>query len=137
MDTQKVVLVADDDYDNFLLTMDAVKKARLNCQLYWVKDGEELMDYLLHRGAYGNAKQAPAPNLILLDLNMPKKSGHEALQEIKSDASLAGIPVVMLTVSNAKEDIEQSLKLGADSFINKPANFDVFVDFMKVLKKYL
>ncbi len=137
MDSRKILLVADDDYDNFLLTMDAVKEASLECDLYWVKDGEELLEYLKRRGAYTDPSQAPMPHLILLDLNMPRKTGHEALKEIKEDEALAEIPVVVLTVSNVKEDMEKSLALGADSFMNKPHSFDRLVDFMRVLKKYL
>ncbi len=137
MTPQKTVLIADDDYDNFLLTMDAMKQAGLDCELYWVRDGEELLDYLRRRGAYQSAQAAPRPNVILLDLNMPKKTGHEALEEIRSEPSLSEIPVIVLTVSNRQEDIRRSLKLGAQSFISKPSSFEVLVDFMKVLKKYL
>lgn len=133
----KTLLVADDDYDNFLLTMDAVREAGMDCELYWVKDGEELLDYLFHRGAYENPAQSPAPSLILLDLNMPKKTGHEALKEIKAHPTLGEIPIVVLTVSNVKADMDTSLALGAKSFINKPHSFERLVEFMKVLKKYL
>lgn len=134
---RKKILVADDDHDNFILAMDALKEAGLECDLCWVRDGEELLDYLYHRTPYEDRTQAPIPDLILLDLNMPKKTGHEALKEIKADPALAGIPVVVITVSNAKEDMDRSYALGADAFIRKPHNFDRLVDSMKELKKYL
>ncbi|HTL70825.1 MAG TPA: response regulator [Candidatus Eisenbacteria bacterium] len=137
MSDRKTLLVADDDYDNFILTMDALREAGLDCELYWVKDGEELMDYLLRRGAYDDPDHSPMPHLILLDLNMPRKTGHEALKEIKAHPTLAEIPVVVLTVSNIKEDMEKSLALGASSHLNKPMSFERLVEFMKVLKKYL
>lgn len=134
---RKKILVADDDHDNFVLAMDALKEAGVECDLCWVRDGEELLDYLYHRTPYEDRTQAPTPDLILLDLNMPKKTGHEALKEIKADAALAGIPVVVITVSNAKEDMDRSYALGANAFIKKPHNFDRLVDSMKELKKYL
>ena len=137
MSDPKNLLVADDDYDNFILTMDALREAGMDCELYWVKDGVELMDYLLRRGPYEDASHAPMPNLILLDLNMPRKNGHQALKEIKAHPVLAEIPVVVLTVSDIKEDMEKSLALGASSYVNKPKSFERLVEFMKVLKKYL
>ena len=134
---RKHILVADDDYDNFLLTMDAAKEAGLECDLHWVKDGEELMDYLLRRGAYRVSNSSPVPSFILLDLNMPKMNGHEALKEIRSNPGLAGIPIIILTVSTAEEDIVRSYELGANAYISKLQNFDLLVRFMKSLKKYL
>lgn len=136
-EARKIVLVADDDYDNFLLTMDAMKEAAVDCDLYWVKDGEELLEYLHRTGTYGSAEHAPHPNLILLDLNMPRKTGHEALAEIKADPALAEIPVVVLTVSSQPEDRDRSLRLGATSFLSKPQSFERLVEFMRVLKKFL
>ncbi len=133
----KKILVADDDRDNFILAMDALKEAGLECDLCWVRDGEELLDYLYHRSPYEDETLAPVPDLILLDLNMPKKNGHEALRDIKADPVFAAIPVVVLTVSNAKEDMERSYALGAVGFIKKPHNFDRLVDSMRDLKKYL
>jgi CheY-like chemotaxis protein len=134
---RKKILIADDDYDNFVLAMDAMKEAGLECDLCWVKDGEEVLDYLYHRPPHEDPVHAPFPDLILLDLNMPKKNGHEALKEIKADPALAGIPVVVLTVSRANEDRNRSYALGANAFISKPHNFDRLVDSMRELKKYL
>src|SRR3954454_1823609 len=100
-----VILLVDDDEEDLQMTIDALKQSRLGNDLRVTRDGEELMDYLLHRGAYADPGEAPTPGLILLDLNMPKKDGREALAEIKSNASLRKIPVIVLTTSKAEEDI--------------------------------
>src|SRR5450432_3637115 len=100
-----VILMADDDEDDILLTHKALQKGKLLNTLYSVQDGEELLDYLLQRGKYTDPATAPRPGLILLDLNMPKKDGREALKEIKSDSALKSIRVVILTTSKAEEDI--------------------------------
>lgn len=136
-DTRKHVLVVDDDYDNFLLLLDAVKEAGLDSHFYWVKDGEEMLEYLRRTNAYKDAASAPRPDLILLDLNMPRKNGHEALAEMKAEPAIADIPVVVLTVSIDEDDRNRSLALGAQSFQCKPQNFSRLVEFMRVLKKYL
>jgi len=134
---KKKILIADDDFDNFLLTIEAANEAGLNCDYYWVKDGEELVEYLYHKGAHSNPEEAPFPDLVLLDLNMPRKNGHEALEEIKTDPRFMSLPIVVLTVSNAQSDIDKSYRLGAHSFVRKPANFSLLVSFMKALRKYL
>jgi len=100
------------------------------------KDGVELMDYLLRRGEYTDASTAPRPGLILLDLNMPKKDGREALSEIKADKRLRHIPVVILTTSQAEEDILRTYDLGVNSFISKPVTFDALVDIVKTIGHY-
>ena len=130
------VLMADDDPDDRLLTQHAFKKSRLGSDLRFVEDGEELMDYLRRRGKYRNPATSPRPGLILLDLNMPRKQGHEALQEIKTDARLRQIPVVVLTTSRTPEDIVRTHDLGANSFISKPATFDEMLEMVKGLAKY-
>jgi CheY-like chemotaxis protein len=94
------------------------------------------MDYLYHRGQYTNSKVAPRPGLILLDLNMPKKDGREALREIKADINLRKIPIVVLTTSRAEEDIYRTYDLGANSFIIKPVTFASLVEVMKTIGKY-
>ena len=103
--------------------------------LRFVNDGEDLMDYLARRGAYAGAN-APRPGLILLDLNMPRKDGREALAEIKADPELRKIPIVVLTTSRAEEDIFRTYDLGVSSFITKPVTFEGLVDAMKVLAEY-
>ena len=113
-----------------------MQEAQVLNPLYRVKDGEELMDFLLLMGKYSSRAEAPLPSLILLDLNMPKKDGREALQEIKAHADLRKIPVVVLTTSEAKEDITQCYELGASSYIKKPVSFDGLVKALKALKQY-
>lgn len=131
-----VILMADDDEDDILLTKKALEKGKLLNPLHTVQDGEELLDYLLHRGQYVENKNAPRPGLILLDLNMPKKDGREALREIKSQDALRDIPIVVFTTSKAEEDIYRSYKLGVNSFITKPVTLDSLIDVMQTLGKY-
>jgi CheY-like chemotaxis protein len=131
-----VILMADDDADDRLLTQDAMTDARVINDLHFVTDGEELMEYLYRRGRYADAVSAPRPGLILLDLNMPKKDGREALKEIKADPNLRRIPVVILTTSKAEEDIYRSYDLGANSFITKPVTFEGLVELMRVMGRY-
>lgn len=119
-----------------MMIKDALEESRLANDLHFVKDGEELMDYLFRRNAYVAMANAPRPGLILLDLNMPRKDGREALREIKSDTELRGIPVVVLTTSKAEEDIYRTYDLGVNSFITKPVAFDGLVELMKTLGKY-
>lgn len=131
-----VILMADDDEDDILLTKKALEKGKLLNPLHTVQDGEELLDYLLRRGLYEDHKNAPRPGLILLDLNMPKKDGREALREIKSRDELKDIPIVVFTTSKAEEDIYRSYKLGVNSFITKPVTLDSLIDVMQTLGKY-
>jgi CheY-like chemotaxis protein len=131
-----IILMAEDDPDDRMLTKDALQEARLANDMYFVEDGEELMDYLYHRGKYADPKSSPLPGLILLDLNMPRKDGREALKEIKGDHDLRQIPIVILTTSKAEEDILRSYDLGVNSFIIKPVTFEALVDVMKTLAKY-
>ena len=131
-----VILMADDDADDRMLTKDALTESRVLNDLRFVEDGEELLDYLKGRGAYTDRERAPRPGLILLDLNMPKKDGREALKEIKADPELRRIPVVVMTTSKAEEDVYRSYDLGASSFITKPVTFDRLVELMKTLGQY-
>jgi CheY-like chemotaxis protein len=131
-----VILMADDDDDDRLLTRDALAESHLDGDLRFVEDGEELLDYLLHRGKYEQPASAPSPGLILLDLNMPKKDGREALREIKTDPELRRIPVVVLTTSKADTDVGRLYDLGANSFISKPFQFDALVKVMQILSQY-
>ncbi len=130
------ILLADDDDDDCMLAQEALAESDGAIDLRLVHDGEELMDYLHHRGNYAIANLAPRPNLILLDLNMPKKDGREALQEIKSNEQLRQIPVVILTTSNAEEDVYRCYELGANSFIIKPFSFQDLVEVMRMINKY-
>ena len=130
------ILLADDDADDRMMAADALEESRLANDLKCVEDGEELMDYLRHRGKFAGSNEAPRPGLILLDLNMPRKDGREALKEIKADPELRSIPVIVLTTSKAEEDIYRTYDLGVNSFITKPVNFESLVAVMKALGKY-
>jgi CheY-like chemotaxis protein len=130
------VLIAEDDEDDRLLIEEALEENNLLNNLYFVENGEELMDYLYHRGAYTDQSLFPRPNIILLDLNMPKKDGREALKEIKEDPYLKSIPIIVLTTSKAEEDILKSYDLGVNSFISKPVNFDSLVNIMETFSRY-
>ena len=130
------ILIADDDEDDRLLTQDALTESRVLNKLYCVADGVELLQYLNREGEYQDKAKSPRPNLILLDLNMPRKDGREALKEIKANPELKGIPVVILTTSKQEEDKVKGYNLGAASYITKPVNFEGLVDLMKTLGKY-
>ncbi len=131
-----VILYAEDDDDDFLLVKDAFQESKLQTDLRRVKDGEELMNYLLRENSFKDEEKYPWPKIILLDLNMPKKDGREALKEIKSNPQLRRVPVVVLTTSRAEEDVHRTYDLGVNSFIRKPIHFDKFVDIIKTLDKY-
>lgn len=130
-----VILMADDDDDDFMLTQKALKESKLLNTLVRVKDGEELTDYLLKKGEY-ESKETLRPGIILLDLNMPRKDGREALKEIKEHENLRNIPVVVFTTSKAEEDIYRSYQLGVNSFITKPVTFANLLEVMKSLGRY-
>jgi CheY-like chemotaxis protein len=130
------LLCAEDDADYRLLTRRALKASRLENDVRFVEDGEELMDYLHRRGKYAEPGTAPTPGLILLDLNLPRKDGREALEEIKQHPELRRIPVVILTTSNAEEDVMKTYSLGASSYIRKPVNMTSLVDIMSTLGHY-
>lgn len=129
-----VILMADDDDDDYLLTKKALEESKLLNTLVRVEDGEQLLDYLNARGEYKST--AVRPGVILLDLNMPRKDGREALKEIKSDPNLSDIPVVIFTTSKAEEDIYRSYQLGSNSFITKPVTFENLITVMKALGTY-
>ena len=129
------ILMADDDADDRMLAEDAMRESRLGNSFRCVEDGQELMDYLNHAGKYA-AANAPRPGLILLDLNMPRKDGRQALEEIKSNPELRRIPVVILTTSKTEEDVLRSYDLGANSFITKPVTFDRLVEIVRSLGNY-
>jgi len=128
--------MADDDADDRKMTKEAFEESRIANDLRFVEDGVELTDYLYHRGKYSNPADSPYPALILLDLNMPKKDGREALKEIKADNKLNRIRIIILTTSKAEEDIYRTYDLGACSFITKPVTFVALVDVIKIVGKY-
>jgi two-component system, response regulator len=131
----KAILMAEDDPDDRLLSREALEEANLELELVFVQDGEELIDYLEHKGTY-SGKTSPRPCLILLDLNMPRKDGREALREIKENPALRQIPVVVLTTSRAEEDIMRCYDLGVSGYITKPVQFNELVEIMRTLGEY-
>ena len=131
-----LILMADDDSDDRLLVKDAMAECGWAGDLRFVENGEELLDYLMRCNRYSQPDLAPRPGLILLDLNMPRKDGREALREIKADAELRRIPVVVFTTSKADTDIGRLYDLGANSFISKPIQFDALVSVMRILGQY-
>ncbi len=130
------ILVADDDPDDRLMIKEALEEARLANGIDFVEDGVDLMDYLQRRGKHTDRPGSSNPDLLLLDLNMPRKDGREALEEIRADSDLKRIPVIVLTTSAAEEDIAQTYDLGASSFITKPVSFDDLVRTMKTMTDY-
>lgn len=130
------ILMADDDPDDRQLTREAFEESRLTNDLRFVEDGEELLDYLYRRGKYADPESSPRPSIILLDLNMPRKDGREALQIIRSDPNLRAIRVIILTTSKAEEDMLRSYDLSAASYITKPVTFDRLVEVVRALGKY-
>jgi CheY-like chemotaxis protein len=130
------ILMAEDDPDDRFLAREALEEARLANDLHFVQNGEQLMDYLFHRGEYADPGDAPRPGLILLDLNMPRKDGRQALREIKASSVLRRIPVVVLTTSKAEEDILRSYDMGASAYITKPVTFESLVEVMRAVGEF-
>jgi CheY-like chemotaxis protein len=131
-----VILLADDDADDRQLAREALAESRLIYGLQEVEDGEQLMDYLFHRGEYSDPRTSPRPGLILLDLSMPKKDGREALADIKGYPELRQIPVIVMTTSSAEEDVCRSYDLGASSYVTKPVSFTGLVEVMRGIARY-
>ncbi len=127
------ILMADDDEEDCMLAQEALREGRLNNPLYFVNDGEQLLAFLRREAPY---ETVPRPGLILLDLNMPRKDGREALTEIKASANLRLIPVVVMTTSKSETDIVRSYNLGANSYITKPVTFQGLVEVMVTLNRY-
>ena len=131
------ILMADDDVDDRELARDALLAARVVNPLRFVTDGQELIDYLRREGEYSDPSvDAPRPGIIMLDLNMPKKNGREALAEIKSDADLRRIPIIVLTTSRDEQDVLATYDLGANSYITKPVTFAGLVEVMRAWGHY-
>lgn len=130
------ILIADDDIEDQMLLADAFGESQLINDLRFVDDGEQLLEYLRQQGRYADPATAPRPGVILLDLNMPRKDGREALQEIKADPTLRQIPIIVLTTSWAEEDIFRSYDLGVNSFITKPVTFGGLVEVLHMVRKY-
>jgi CheY-like chemotaxis protein len=131
-----IILLAEDDPGDQELTRRALEQSKIRNELYVVEDGEEALDYLLRRGKYQNPTSSPKPDLMLLDLNMPKMDGKQLLEQMRADPSLRRIPVVALTTSKQENDIIRTYDLGANSYIVKPVDMDQFVSAIKVLEDY-
>ncbi len=131
-----LILIADDDEEDRMLTREAFEERGLDNEVRFVRDGDELMDYLKQRGKFAEPWMSPRPGLILLDLNMPKKNGHECLAEMKADPELSDIPVFVLTTSRAEEDVHQTYELGGSSFISKPVTFHDFMELVTSVTGY-
>ncbi len=129
------ILMAEDDDGDRLLTRKALERNKVPNPLITVMNGEELMDYLYRRGKF-QGLPAPKPCVVLLDLNMPRMDGREALKAIKGDESLRRIPVVVMSTSRAPEDLERSYEAGANSYITKPSTFEEMVKVVESLQHY-
>jgi len=132
-DKSFAILMIDDDEEDFILVNEALKSKGLKVDLYWAEDGDEAMNFLFHRGEYANA---PTPNLILLDLNMPGKNGFEVLRDLKAHEGLRKIPVVILTSSRDQRDVSRGYNIGASSIMLKPLSFDEMANAMQSLCEY-
>lgn len=131
-----IILIAEDDPDDRQMIREALAETQAPAIVHFVEDGEELMDFLYHRGKYKTTMTLSYPGLVLLDLNMPKKDGRESLKEIKTDPRLRHIPIIILTTSKAEEDIFRTYSLGASSVILKPVTYSALVDIMRSLTHY-
>jgi CheY-like chemotaxis protein len=129
------ILVADDDADDKMFISEAFEANEIHCTLQFVGDGMELIEYLTQTGKYLN-HTLQLPDIILLDVNMPKKNGKDTLEIIKTHTKIKHIPVVMFSTSNAIDEIKETYKLGANSFITKPTSYDGFLEVFKNFKSY-
>ena len=130
------ILLVEDNADHAALTMRALREGHLLNEIFWVKDGQEALDFLDRAGRYAAPAPAPRPGLILLDIRLPKLNGHEVLRHIKSDPVLRSIPVVMLTTSERDDEINACYEAGVNSYVSKPVKFADFVQTIKSLKLY-
>jgi len=130
------ILLVEDSPDDIQITKRALKEAKLINELWTVRDGEEALDFLYRQNRYRDAATSPRPGLILLDINLPKVNGLQVLEKIKSDPALKGIPTVVLTVSRRDEDILKGYSYGCNSFIQKPVEFEKFVEAVKLIGLY-
>ncbi len=130
------ILLVEDNPDDIRITQRAMKEAKIINSLYTVRDGQEALDFLYHKDKYQDIAASPRPELILLDINLPKVNGLDVLKNVKADAGLKTIPIVVLTVSKREEDVVQGYNYGCNSFIQKPVKFDKFVEAVKLIGLY-
>ena len=130
------ILLVEDNQDHAELTLKALRNGPSTNEVFWVKDGQEALDFLQQKGRWSDASAAPRPGLVLLDVNLPKVGGHEVLRRIKADEGLKAIPVIMLTTSDREEEVAASYLAGVNSFVTKPVHFKDFVERIKSVKGY-
>jgi CheY-like chemotaxis protein len=130
------ILLVEDNPDHAMLAMKAFKGGKLVTKIFWVKDGQQALDFLGQHGEWAQPGAAPRPGLIVLDIHLPKVDGHGVLRYIKSEPVLRTIPVVMLTTSERRDDVTASYEAGANSYVTKPVSAKQFVDELKALKLY-
>jgi CheY-like chemotaxis protein len=131
-----VILLVEDDHGDQLLTCEALSESALAHKVVVVSDGEEALEYLTHTGRYGDAAAAPRPDLILLDLNMPKINGRQLAAKLKGDAELRTIPIVVLSTSDYHDDVAHCYKTGVNSYVHKPTSYDDFVATINAIEHY-
>ncbi len=130
------ILMADDDPDDCLLAREAWEEIKSGHELRFVHDGQEILDYVLHRGLYTTQPSAPRPGIILLDLNMPKKNGHEVLRVVKTNPELQTIPIIVFTTTRHIDEIIQAYKEGANAFMTKPSTFEGYRDTFRAVDHF-
>jgi two-component system, chemotaxis family, response regulator Rcp1 len=127
------ILLVEDNLGDMRLTQEALKEGKVYSNLHWAKDGVEAIDFLKRQGKFDNV---PRPDIILLDLNLPKKDGREVLEEIKTDEDLKRIPVVVLTTSKAEEDVLRSYALHANCYVTKPVDLEKFIVVVQSIDRF-
>ena len=133
---QITILFVEDDDDDFSLIQDAIAEVNIEGCIKRVKDGEEFLNYLLHISPFESLENYPLPDIIFLDLNLPKIDGREALKQINATPELKKIPIIILTTSNSPQDIEVTYKYGANSYVQKPSSYNSLVAMFKTMKSY-
>ena len=127
------ILLVEDNLGDILLTQEAFKRSKISVDIHSVIDGELAISYLNKEGEYSNV---PKPDLVLLDLNLPKKNGKEVLAYIKNDAILKTIPVIILSTSTSSSDVKTVYELAANSYVSKPVDFNAFINVVEIIEKY-
>jgi CheY-like chemotaxis protein len=133
---EAIILLVEDNPADQQLTIRAFRQGKIKTKLHIAIDGQEAMDYLLHQDKFNNVKEFPRPDLILLDINMPRKDGKQVLKEIRSNADIKMIPVVMLTTSDQEKDIMDSYNLGVNAYISKPVRINDFLNVVGKLEEF-
>jgi CheY-like chemotaxis protein len=130
------ILLVEDNPADVELTIEAFRRSHKGNRVVVCRDGEEALDFLFHRGKFAKAGSAPRPDLILLDLNLPKKNGTEVLELVKTNPQMKDIPVVVLTTSDRDEDVSRCYKIGANSYLTKPVQFDDCLKLVEDIQQY-